>query len=967
MSAHLDDTTIWTHQNCTIQSGQIIVEDGTLHAPHSVHREVIDAISEDASQAVYQVVVKPLERTKCWVGARANNKFYMASFDLAAKTTLGAGNFVSQHSLIDLENGTFECRVLFDGDFPDDAVLAVGPLIEDMNEDYDGASGLAALEVLDVFFAEGTEFDPFFSREIEGDEEPDNKSVENNIFSLVSTKPQALRIASRDFDNSKFTAECAIKIESKGEEVPIVQQWNAGNNDRSWRLFLTAEGKPVVELSKDGQSVAKRYESTVELEEGDPALVSFTWDGTGLKMFINDTELTGNNLNRVIDESINGQLHHAGADLEAVSSQNGAPFKHWLWDVPRSLQEITEDAHGLELSGLPGEEENPDPVLPGDFPTTLSEMIQWLAERGIAEGNIRYVDNLSGKDHQNGRSANTPWRSIQKAANELRAGMAVIIRGRGGRFYEQITPKAHGSPGDRIWFVGDPENPPILDSSEQFIAPWEKEGNRWRAPYNKNRKYSREHAYHNNCSGGACRHESVWMSHQLIFKDKQLKRISETNVPGQMAGGTCYFEKGNGSYDQPQFVWCRLPGDADPNEEHIRIGSARKYMFDWSSHNWESFPGGTGTQQIEGRNYLGLVNLHFRFGATIRKRGPLNIRGKGWHVEHCSFSEGNSYGFSITGSNHTIIDCKVINAGQGIFRADYLQNSDGTTRFERCLFDGGNIHMYPEAWEAGQKFTFCGQKGQTEFVECFFRNIHGPALWWDLFNGDKNKQDPSFIIRRCIFEECARNTIFFEHNSYNILVEHCGVWNTRLSTEGKHGQTLAAAVRSQGAGHNIVRNNAFVFNEGKGVYFKAHDTRGDNNNDTIENNVFVNNARSNELDLQRCEYYGGDEPPHNPKPNREWSTSRINGNVFFSDKAAILFFRDNKNGTNKASNDIVEFQRADWTGGSGNQKAPSAGDLVDNFEHRKKFWKTKGNFASKGPKNLKHFEDLPGTSWVVPQ
>ena len=948
---------VWEKQNCSIQSNGIIVENGAAHAPHSVHREVKDTIAEAATQAVFQVVLRPLQRTKCWVGARANNKFYMASFDLAANSTLGAGNFVSHHSLIDRGDGTFECRVRFDGGFPDEnPVFAIGALKEDQNEDYDGVSGLKALEVLALFFAEGTEFKPDLDIS-------EGTSLTRDTLSFVRSRSQPLRLSAGNFDTAGFTAESLIKPSLVGNDKTIIKQWGEAGDERSWRLFLTNQSEPAVELSKNGATVAKRYESAVSIDEDETSLLSFTWDGHDLHMFINDERIGDAFLRRVLDEPIDGALHAADCDIEALHSPNGFPFKHWLWDTPRTLTEIAEDARALQLKGMPRKE----PVVvrdEGDFPKTLPAMIQWLRDRGVPAENIRFVDNQNGDDRKDGRSTDTPWRSIQKAANELKANMAVIVRGRGGRFYEQVTPKASGEAGRRIWFVGDPEHPPILDSSELFDAPWRSMGqNRWRAPYNKNRKYSREHAYHTNCTGGACRHESVWMSHQLIYQDKQLKRVSLATVPANLKEGECYFERGSGSYDQPQFVWCRLPGNADPNEKSMRIGSAKKYLFDWSPHDWESFPGGSEGRQAAGRNHLGLVNLHFRFGATIRKLGPLNIRGNGWHVEHCSFSEGNTYGFSISGNNHTIVDCKVINSGQGIFRAAYLQNGSGKTRFERCLFLGGNLHRYPEAWEAGQKFTFCGRGGRTEIVECYFRDIHGPGLWWDLFNGDKNKRSASYLVQRCIFERCARNAVFFEHNTYNITLEHCGIWNTLRSVEGKFSQELAAAVRSQGAGHNTVRNNAIVFNEGKGHYFKAHDTRGDNNNDTIVDNVYINNGRA-DVDLERCEFYGGDEPSHSPLPNRKWSTSRIQGNVFFSETAAKYFVRDRRNGRD-SSNDIGVLQN--WTGGSNNVKAPNAQAVIEDFRDSKAFWKTRNGFSSKGPQNLVHFDDLPGTGWEVPK
>ena len=953
----------WVKQNCTINSEGIIVENSVAGEPHGVYMELDSHLPDGTTHAVLQAVVRPMGRTLCWLGSRANNKFFMATFDLASGSLLGAGENVNSHSIINNGDGTFECRVLFDGTFPlQNPAFGIGAALSDQEEDYEGTDGLEALEIIGYYFAEGTEYDDNLG----------NETVED-VFYFVRTGSEAPLVHSGvEYQTDAFTAACAISWDgAPGEEKNLLQHWNDVDDQRAWRIFVNESGNPGVELSNDGTQVIKRYESRMPLPAHEMCLLSFSWSGKELKFFINDIELTKEQIEAVIDVNFEGQIHESSASIEAVNSNNGHAFKHWLWNDLREQDEIAVEAQTLGYQGLPGqvvlEDEVPLPpvttTLTGNFPTSTADMINWLGDKGVSQENIRYVDNFSGNDNNNGKSEGAPWRTIQQAADKLEAGMAVIIKGRGGRFFEQVTPKSSGQAGKRIWFVGAPEHPPILDSSEAFDVSWTNMGNnRWRASYNRSRKYSKEMAYHGNCTGGACRHESVWMSHQLIFGDKQLIRISQANVPAQLNEGECFFEKGSGSYDKPQYVWCRLPENANPNSEKLRIGSEKKYLFDWSPHSWESFPGGTGGEQAAGRDHLGLVNIHFRFGAMIRKVGPLNIRGKGWHIEHCSIAESNTYGFSISGENHTMIDCKVINSGQGIFRAAYLQKNDGVTRFERCLFEGGNLHMYPEAWEAGQKFTYCGTAGLTEFIECMFKDIHGPALWWDLFNGNKNKSTPSYLIQRCIFEKCARNTIFFEHNSYNIVVEHSGIWNTQVSTEGKYSQTLAAAFRSQGAGYNTIRNNAIVFNEGKGVYCKAHDMRGDNNNDVIVDNIFVNNARNGSIDLERCEFYGGDEPNGGFK----WKTSEIKGNVFHSDDASNLFLRDN-NGERIRTSAVATFESDGWTKGSGNIAAGSASEIVSSPENRKAFWKSSGNHASKGPQNLVHFEDLPGTNWIVPQ
>ena len=941
----------WIKQSCTIIDDRIIVEEGTEDRPHGVYRN-LDL--NGATQAVLQVVVRPIERTRCWVGARANNRSFMASFDLEAGQTLSASTNVTHHEIIDRNDGSFECRIRLDGTFPTESpVLAVGALIEDQHEDYTGIEGLQAIELTHFAYASGIDYVEF------ADEET---SSEENVFHFVQASPDTVTATGIPYFTGSFTASCVVEREEE-KESSLMYHWD--EQERSWRLFLTDTGNPAVELSKDGEQVGKRYESTRPLVINTEYLLSFTWDGADLKLFINDTELTERDetISRVIDDPIEGALPQPESHVIAEPPPGHSGCQYWLWNQARTPVQIEAFSRTLSLTGLPPLPGDPE----SDFPRTRQEMERWLQERGVLANNIRYVDNLSGSDQNDGRTIDRPWRTIQQAANQLTAGMAVIIRGRGGRFFEQVTPTRSGNATDKIWYVGDPEFPAILDSSEIFDVAWTPMGNgRWRAPYNRNRKFSPERIYVDNCTGGSCRHESVFISHQLIYRDAQLIRVSQASVPQTFAEGTCFFQRGGGSYDTPQFVWCRLPGDVNPNHVDMRIGSDKKYLFDWSPHTWETFPGGDGQLKAHGRDHLALVNIHFRFGSYIRKLAPLNVRGKGWHVEHCSFSESNTYGISLAGDNHFVKDCKVFNAGQGVFRADHLQNNEGKTRFERCLFEGGNLHRYPEGWEAGQKFTHCGKKGTTEFVECLFKDIHGPGLWWDIFNGDKNRTvSPSFLVQRCIFENCARNAVFLEHNSYNITIEHCGIWNTAVSNEGKFRQVLATAIRSQGTGKNTIRNNAIVFNKGKGLYFKAHDLRGDNNRDIIENNVFVNNARDTSVSLERCEFYGGDEPNHQGT-NYEWSSSGISGNVFYTTTASTYFIRDNNN-SRTSTNDLIRFQSPDWTGGTNNVIATTASTVVENYQNRKMFWLTRGVYSDKGPQQLRHYEDLGGTRWIIPR
>ncbi|MDS0526032.1 right-handed parallel beta-helix repeat-containing protein [Clostridium sp. SHJSY1] len=78
-----------------------------------------------------------------------------------------------------------------------------------------------------------------------------------------------------------------------------------------------------------------------------------------------------------------------------------------------------------------------------------------------------YVSSTSGNDSNNG-SVNTPWKTIQKAVNTVKAGDTVIVRG--GTYKEKVSMKTSGTANAYITFKNYDGETPIIDGTGQTTS-----------------------------------------------------------------------------------------------------------------------------------------------------------------------------------------------------------------------------------------------------------------------------------------------------------------------------------------------------------------------------------------------------------------------------------------------------------------------------------------------------------------
>lgn len=1166
----------WEIRNGTMNAAGVYTENvsGSVQL-HSQTQDFQFRVDNEqlGTSAILKARVRPINRTVVWLSSQDDSNNNTAWFNLTgAGSVLFSGSNISSAS-ISLVGGTsdqYDIKIVFSGTLPQSILRwACGAATGSQVQKYAG-TGVDAFQILRAQLIAGN-VDPGYVTTDDLQTYPDlQSSAGSQDFALPASNPPRtigldfiesigdFGLSASDFVYSLDGFSVVALIDWNGDQTTtklIGGHWD-GVNDNSWLMTLTTDGKLNVFLSGDGSTIHKNYSSVRAIDINTKTMVSFTWDGTSLKLYINEVELTGAELTTTTDLALSGALHNSSAILGIIDSHFGKAYEFRIYEGAGNATDIANLASGFGVSGLPGgggtpgptpnagdflavngivviegesfditgaafveesslsgfvgdgyirhtgaddfslppadviqvpffvdvagtyeialrvnhdlaaadDEENdcwlevngsgfekwghrpvdygsgwtfgtfrePTPgvftdkyfelaagshtlsiggrsqnwrfdrvhifqvgfvnpeneALPespragvgggGNVPSTRIEMENYLINtHGVQAGDIFYVDNAAGGGGDG--SLGSPWNTIQAAANNLSPGQACIISGNGGRFFEQVTPPSSGSVGNRIWFAGNPEAPCIVDASEAFITTWTNQGtgggsgNRWRATYNRTRADVPDQAFQNNCTLGypECADYSHSMSHQLIFNDQQLFVHQNGNnavgAPGAMEAGECYFEVGTGSRATPQYVWVRLPADQDPNGESMRIASDKKYLWDYSPHEWtQGYPGGLASQKADGRSHLGLLNIHFKFGSTIRKLGPLAIRGSGWWVEWCSVSDAKHYGLGLYGQDHTIRNCKFVRNGQGGMRPEWLQENGGTeTLIEDCQFIDGNFQECPRRWEAGNKFTDCMAFGTVIVRRCLFLREKAYGLWWDIFNGDTNPTSESFIAEFCVFESCWDGSVFFEHNSRKILFRHCGIWGT--VAKSYKNTILGTGFRCQAAGDNQIVNCAIVYNDGKGIYFKNHDGRGTTNNDNIVNNVIGFNCRDVNVEVLRVEHLGGDGYDDNPTCvpfGPAWSASTIDNNVYFETQGTAYFGRDQNCNSFETSSSLATFQG--WHGGSGNVIEANAADVVEDHTDRKAFWKTVGSHTSKGPQGLVHPEDIAAQAWTIP-
>jgi hypothetical protein len=328
----------------------------------------------------------------------------------------------------------------------------------------------------------------------------------------------------------------------------------------------------------------------------------------------------------------------------------------------------------------------------------------------VAERNPRASDANDG-------SLERPWKTIARAADQVKPGDTVIIRD--GIYRERIAAKVSGTAESPITFAAAAGAHGVLTGADRLTG-WKK------------------------VKDGTPIYQVSW-SHRFIGWSKQMThpddayhlligRCEQVAVDGyllrqvlaseQIAPGTFFVDISN------QVLFVEDAGRRDLNKVSAEA-SVRQEIF-----------------RVEG-DYVQLRGLHFRFAANMAQHGAVVLAGKHDTLEDCTVEYMNSSGATFSGEQQLVRRCVFRENGQLGFGA----NGAHDLLFTDCLVENNNIKGFDRGWEAGgDKLVLC--RNAVLERSRFLRN-RGSGIWFDIGN-------EQCTVRQCLIAENEDAGIFYE-------------------------------------------------------------------------------------------------------------------------------------------------------------------------------------------------------------
>ena len=365
-------------------------------------------------------------------------------------------------------------------------------------------------------------------------------------------------------------------------------------------------------------------------------------------------------------------------------------------------------------------------------------------------------------------SAETPWRTIARAARTALAGDVVIIHS--GMYRERVVVKASGTAGvpirfeaaagehvvltgaDRLtnWRQADPQQPVYAAAWPHRFIGWNPQMTHPADEY----------------------HRVIGRCEQVVVDGYLLRQVIDRS---HLAPGSFFVDVTN----KILLVWDG--GNRDLNKVHVEA-SARQEVL-----------------RVEGA-YVHVRGLRFRHAANMAQHGAVVLAGHHGTLEDCVIESMNACGASFLGEDASIRRC--------VFR-DNGQLGFGARRAHRLLItesvvENNNIKGFDRGWEAGgNKLVLC--RDAVLERSRFLRN-RGSGIWFDIGNTNAT-------VRHCLIAENEDAGLFYEisfrlHAHDNVLVG-----NGFAQTAGAWGAQAGISISSS-PGCVIERNLIFGNREG---------------------------------------------------------------------------------------------------------------------------------------------------------
>jgi len=327
-------------------------------------------------------------------------------------------------------------------------------------------------------------------------------------------------------------------------------------------------------------------------------------------------------------------------------------------------------------------------------------------------------------------TAERPWKTLSKAAEQVGPGDVVVIRG--GVYRERVVLKTSGTEQAPIRFEAAPGEQALVTGADRL--------NGWRKADEARPIYS-----------VAWPHKFVTWNRSMAHPDDAYHRIigrcEQAAVDGyllrqalnasELAPGAFFADVTN----QSLLVWDI--GSRDLAKVHVEA-SVRQEVF-----------------RVEG-DHVRVRGLRFRYAANMAQHGAVVLAGRFDTMEDCVVEGMNASGATFRGEDAVVRRCVFRNNGQlgfGAARAHRLLFTD-------CLVENNNVKGFDRGWEAGgNKLVLC--RDAVLQRSRFLRN-RGNGIWFDIGN-------TNCTVCQCLIADNEDAGIFYEisfrlHAHDNVIV-----------------------------------------------------------------------------------------------------------------------------------------------------------------------------------------------------
>jgi len=375
-------------------------------------------------------------------------------------------------------------------------------------------------------------------------------------------------------------------------------------------------------------------------------------------------------------------------------------------------------------------------------------------------------------------TAERPWRTIGRAARQMRPGDAVRIHA--GVYRETVAPLRGGTGEDaRITYAAAPGERVVVTGADPVPDGWRADGpGRWRRAW----IFGPQPTYSD---------DPVFRRELAVAAGRVLRPVASTS---DLAPGTMHVA---GPDTAPTAITLHLPDGVRPADVEV---ATRQRLF-WPEGATPFVPCGDASQP----SWLRVVGITFRHAANRAQWGAVCAGASHGLWEDVTVEWTIGLGVDTSGRDHVFLRVASTDHGQMGWGGQSERLLLEDTRAER-----NNWRGHDPFWEAG------GGKWLRTRESVFRRHTAvgngGPGLWLDTDNEANTVEGGRFVDNDIA-------GVMLELNTTRTLVQHNVITGTRWRTWS------GAGVLSQAASDNLILHNTISGNAGTGVWLRLDPER----------------------------------------------------------------------------------------------------------------------------------------------